>query len=58
VGGFAFWKEGEPFISRAGGDQLPHRENHVDKGGEESHKRPRMRDERIGPMEGFLSNRD
>jgi hypothetical protein len=58
MGGLAFWKEGEPFISRAGRDQLPHREDHVDKGREESHECPCVRDERIGTMEGFLSNRD
>jgi hypothetical protein len=58
VGRFAFWEEGEPLISRTGRNQLPHCEDQVDERREESHERPRMRDERISTVEGFLSNRD
>jgi hypothetical protein len=58
VGRFTFWEEGKPFISRTGGNQLPHREDQVDKCRQECQERPCMRDEWIGMMEGFLSNRD
>jgi hypothetical protein len=58
VGRFAFWEEGKPFISRTGGNQLPHRKDQVDKCRKECQERPRMWDERVGAVEGLLSNRD